>query len=138
MENFFVIENISAEPFWNDLVEKVLDLADRFSVVYPDGPYDDENPLFTGKLEVCLLPDLQVGPWSFMENASVYSGELTELSKAFIKKYMLETPDKTTDLLWNFSLYKNNVELMNVQDFNVCLIASEKDLLANFSKKPTE
>lgn len=68
-------------------------------------------------------------------NASVYSSELTKLAKAFIEKYMLGTPDKTTDMLWNFSLYKNIAEILNVQDFDVCLIAAETDLTACFSNK---
>ena len=135
MEKFIVIENIAFEPFWNDLLEKALELADLFSVVYPDGEYDDENPLLSGKLEVYLLPNLQSEPWSSMKHASVYSGELTEQAKAFIRKYMLQTPDKTTDNLWNFSLFKNDVELLNLQDFDVCLIGAKTDLTAYFLKK---
>lgn len=62
MEKFFVIENISSEPFWNELLEKALELADHFSVVYPVGEYDDENPLMTWQLEVYLLPNLKSEP----------------------------------------------------------------------------
>lgn len=129
MENFIVIHHISSFPLWNSLLENALELADSFGVVYPHGDFDKENPLLTGKPELEQF-DLTREPWPNMKDAGIYTSRLSLASKDFIKKYMIDDPGKATYPLWNFSLYKNGTEILNVQDFSVCLIKSDTELTA--------
>ena len=128
MKNFIVIENIFCFSKWNAVLDYALELADRFGVVFPDGEYDDENPLLAGKPEFGRLPDLTIEPWTSMEGASIYKGELTEQAKILIKEWMDDSPERWSGTLWNFSLFRNETELLNVQDFNVCLVEAETEL----------
>lgn len=128
MKNLIVIEDIFSFPRWNDVLNYALELADRFGVVFPDGEYNEENPLLAGKPEFERLPDLTIEPWNSMEDARIYKGDLTEQAKLLIKEWMDDSEERWSGTLWNFSLYQNEVELLNVQDFNVCLVELETEL----------
>lgn len=128
MRNYMVIENIYSFPTWDKLLHHALELADRFCVIYPDGEYDEENSLLNGKPEFEQLANLKIDSWSGMKDASVYSGELTEQTRILIKKYLDTAPDALTGSLWNCSLVSKGTELLNVQDFNVCLVKAETEL----------
>lgn len=128
MEEYKVISNIFSAPVWDSILTTGLDIADEFGIVFPNGEYDEENPLLTGMLEFKNLPSLAANPWPNMEDATIYRGKLTDSSKALILKYMSDS-EETSYSLWNLSLYKNEAELLNVQDFNVCLLDSGTELM---------
>lgn len=134
MKNFKVIENINQFTHWNVLLDLALEISDYFCIIYPDGEYDEENPLLTGKVDFDRQLHLESKPWEGMENSSVYSGELTEKAKGIIKKYMYFTSTNDNYLLWNFSLFKKDIELLNVQDFDVCLVQDNTELTYNLNK----
>ncbi|AIY06641.1 MULTISPECIES: hypothetical protein [Planococcus] len=140
MENFIVLEDISSSfSTWNMVLKAALEHADSFCVVFPNGEYEEENPLLTGKLEFERLQlKTTQKPWSNLEWATEYTSELNESSKAFIRKYMCLTPSKSTGTLWNFSLLKNGVELLNVQDFEVCILSAKTELIVHLNKQDGE
>lgn len=128
MEEFKIISNIFSAPVWESILKTGLDIADEVGIVFPNGEYDEENPLLTGMPDFIYLPSLTASSWPNMEDATIYRGKLTASLSALISKYMNES-EETSYSLWNFSLYKNQVELLNVSDFNVCLIDSGTELM---------
>lgn len=137
MEGFTVIENIFDAPEWNYIAKPAMELADSFCVVFPNGEDDEENPLLTGRRDFIGLSNLTAAPWPQMKNATVYSGSLTHTVKELFQTY-LEEDEKTTGSLWNFSLFKGEEELLNVQDFNVGLINHGTVLTAHLKEKGME
>lgn len=136
MENYSVIYNIFEKPTeWNSILKHALNLSDRFAIVFPNGEYDEENPLLTGKPDFDRLSNLTVESWPKMADSTLFSGVLNRETRGILYKYMNETPEKTTGSLWNFSLFQNEVELLNVQDFNVCTINLETDLIQILGQK---
>lgn len=141
MDDFIVLEDISSSSStWNTVLKVALELADSFCIVFPNGEYEEENPLLTGKLEFeeRLQQKTTQKPWSNLEWATEYIGELNESSEAFIRKYMYLTPSKSTGTLWNFSLLKNDVELLNVQDFEICILSANTELIVHLNKQDGE
>lgn len=138
MENYTVIYNIFSNPSdWNSILEIALDLADKFSIVYSDEEYNEENPLDTGKSDFFQLRNLVVEPWPNMAGINLYAGILDDSSKELIAKYMHSEAERDGYSLWNFSLYKGDVELINVADFNVGVINLDSDLVRSLKEKNT-
>ena len=125
MEDFIVISNIFSTPEWDQIIKTIIDISSKFEIVYPNVEYDADNPLLAGKLDFEKVPNISVSPWPNMECSSVYRGVLDDSSKSLILQYALNESDP----LWNFSLYKDNVHVLNVQDFNVCLIEPDPELI---------
>jgi hypothetical protein len=125
LENFIVISNIFSSPEWEQIFNAVIGISNEFDIVYPNGEYDADNPLLAGKLDFEKVSNISVSPWLNMEDSSVYRGVLDDSSKSLILQYALNESDS----LWNFSLYKDNVQVLNVQDFNVCLIEPDPELI---------
>lgn len=129
MKNDAMLENLFWNPSdWNAILEVALSLADRFSIVYAEEGFDEENPLDTGKLEFFQLPNLTVEPWQSMAGVNVYTGQLNAASRGLIKKYMYAEAEREGYGLWNFTLFEGEVELLNVQDFNVSIINLDSNL----------
>lgn len=136
MKNYTVIYNIFSNPSdWNSILEVALDLADKFSIVYSDEEYDEENPLETGKLDFFQLPNLTLEPWQDMAGVNLYTGTLDASSKELIIKYMHAEAERYGYSLWNFSLYEGDVELLNVADFHDCLINMDSNLVRILKEK---
>jgi len=131
MEDFIVISNIFSTPEWEQTFNTVIGFSNEFDIVYPNGEYDADNPLLTGKLHFEKVPNISVSPWPNMEDSSVYRGVLDVSSRSLILRYALNEFDS----LWNFSLYKNNIQVLNVQDFNVCLIEPNPELIKLLNNK---
>lgn len=128
MNDFTVISNIDSFQRWDMLLTVALNLADEFCVVYPNGEYDPENPLVNGKPEFESVPDLKVGRWPNMKDSSAYFGNLDDSIRKLILDFNHQSPDKDTSYLWYYSLYKGGIELLNVQDFTVCLLDLDTEL----------
>lgn len=127
--DFFVISHITLSAHkWNDLFARVLDYCDEFSIVFPDGEPDDENPLLNGKSDFWILDNVRVEKWTGMKEASMLSGSLTANVRELFVKYMgnMEEGDKG---LWHFALLANKKEFLTVEDFTVCTIDNVKEHL---------
>ena len=131
MENFIVISNIFSTPEWDQIIKTIIDISSKFEIVYPNGEYDADNPLLAGKLDFEKVTNISVSPWPNMEDSSVYRGVIDDSSKSLILQYAFNESDS----LWNFSLYKDNVQVLNVQDFNVCLIEPSQELITLLNKQ---
>ena len=131
MENFIVISNIFSTPEWDQIIKTIIDISSEFEIVYPNGEYDADNPLLAGKLDFEKVTNISVSPWPNMEDSSVYRGVLDDSSRSLILQYALNGSDS----LWNFSIYKDKVQVLNVQDFNVCLIEPSPELITLLNQK---
>lgn len=130
MNNEAIIENLFWNPRdWNAIFNAALSVADRFSIVYAEEKFDEENPLDTGKVEFFHLPNLTVEPWQNMAGVNSYHGQLEAKSKKLFKKYMHAEDEREGYSLWNFTLFEGAVELLNVQDFNVAILNLESNLV---------
>lgn len=132
MESFIVIENITSTPEWEQIFKTTIAICEEFSVAYPNGDFDEENPLLTGKLDFERIPDLSVSPWPNMADSSMYRGSLNDFSRNLFEQYMF---NQRYNWLWNFSFYKSGVEILNVQDFTVCLIEPIPELVEMLNKQ---
>ena len=131
MGEFVVISNIFSIPEWEQIFKTIIVFSNEFDIVYPNGEYDADNPLLAGKLDFEKIPNISVSPWPNMEDSSIYRGVLDDSARSLILQYAL----KEFDPLWNFSLYKDNVQVLNVQDFNVCLIEPDPELITLLNQK---
>lgn len=128
MIQYSVIHSIDSFPRWEEILAVALGLANEFSVVFPNGDYDPENPLVNGKPEFEALPDLKAERWPNMENSTILFGRLNDSVRKIILAFNNQHPDKDSSYLWHYSLYRNGIELMNVQDFTVCLLDLDTEL----------
>lgn len=128
---FIVISNVFSCSEWEQIIKTVIDISNEFEIVYPNGEYDADNPLLAGKLDFEKVPNISVSPWPNMEDSSVYKGVLDDCASSLILQYALNESDP----IWNFSLYKDNVQVLNVQDFNVCLIKPDPELITLLNQK---
>lgn len=138
MIKFSVIQNIDSFPRWEEILAVALGLANELSVVFPNGDSDPENPLLNGKSEFESLPDLKMGHWPNMQDSSIYFGSLTDSIRKLMMEFNRQNPDKDFTYLWHYSLYRNGIELLNVQDFTVCLMDLDTELTANLDKLQIE
>lgn len=134
MIKFSVIQSIDTFPRWEEILAVALGLANEFTVVFPNGDYDPENPLLNGKPEIKSLPDLKVGRWPNMEHSSIYFGSLDDSIRKLMMELNRQNSDKDFSYLWHYSLYRNGIELLNVQDFTVCLLDLDTELTACLEK----
>ena len=126
MENFIVIESISSTPEWEQIFKTAIDICDSFSIVFPNGAFVEDNPLIAGKLDFENILNVTVSSWPKMEDSSVFSGELNDFSRNLFLQYAF---NERFPYLWNFSFSKDGLEVLNVQDFYVCLIEPYPELL---------
>ena len=133
MRGYIVIFNICSTPEWEQILKIVIDFSDEFDIVFPNGEYDEDNPLLAGMLDFEKIPNISVSPWPNMEDSSVYRGELDDFSRDLILQYMIN--ENKYDTLWNFSLYKGGIDVLNVQDFNVCIIEPDQELITLLNQK---
>lgn len=130
MMDFSVIVNITTYRKWEEILAITLNLADEFGVVFPDGPYDPENPLLNGKREISSLPGLKVGRWPNMDHSSFYFGSLDDSIRQLILELGHQSPDQHDRSLWQYSLYRKGNELLTIQDFSICLLELDTELIA--------
>ncbi|WP_142827951.1 hypothetical protein [Planococcus soli] len=134
MIKFWVIQSIDSFPRWEEILAVALSLANEFSVVFPNGDPDPENPLVNGKPEFESLPDLKVGRWPDMENSSIYFGSLDDAIRKLMMEFNRQNPEQDFSYLWHYTLYRNGIELLNVQDFTVCLMDLDTELTDSLEK----
>lgn len=134
MIQFSVIQSMDLFPRWEEILVIALELADEVSIVFPNGEYDPENPLMNGKPEFESLPGWKMGRWQNMKDSSIYFGSLTDSIRQRMVESNQQNPDKNHSYLWHYSLYKNGTELLNVQDFTVCLLDFDTELTAILDK----
>lgn len=101
---------------YGELLEHFLKICTDFIVVYPNDEieedYEKGNPLLSWKKEFMSLPNVTTSVYGGMENAIELHGHLSEE----VKKIMRKALEK--NLIWQYSLYKNEVKLFEVFDFN--------------------
>lgn len=122
MKKTIVIQNISSTREWRGIFQFVLSYCSRFSVTFPVGDYDAENPLMGGKKDFELLDGLEV-TFSKREENLVLRGELTKDSAALFEEYMAPSYAGYKPVLWNFVLLKNDKPILAVSDFTVCILS---------------
>ena len=132
--NFSVISSITTFPRWNEIVAIALSLVDEFCVVFPDDKYDPENPLLNGKPEFSSLPNLKVGRWPNMDNSSAYFGSMDDSIRQLFLELNHQSPDEHDCSLWQYSLYRRGIELLTIQDFSVCLLEFDTELIARLEQ----
>lgn len=135
MEKFIVIQNIEAEPEWPKLFGTALSVCDSFQIMYPDGEWEAENPLLTGKPEFEKLEGVQTFPWHGMKDSTVYSGSLSAESRELFWSHMVPREEECLYPLWNFDLYRKDKLVFSIQDFSVCLAYSYPEMLEIFAEQ---
>ncbi|EIM05410.1 hypothetical protein A1A1_16323 [Planococcus antarcticus DSM 14505] len=134
MIKFAVIQSIELSLRWDELLNVALGLADEFSVVFPNGEYAPENFLLNGRPEFESVSDLKVSHWLNMEDNSIYFGSLDDSIRKLIMDFNHQAPAKDMSYLWHYSLYRHGIELLNVQDFTVCLLDLDTELTAHLQQ----
>jgi hypothetical protein len=132
LKEYIVISSINSTPEWELILKTVIDFSNEFDIVFPNGEYDADNPLLTGMHEFTKIPNISVSPWSNMKDSSVYRGVLNDFSRNLILQYTLTD---TFDSLWNFSLYKGDLNVLNVADFSVGFIYPDPELITLLTPK---
>jgi hypothetical protein len=122
MVQSIVIQNIGSTSEWRRIFQFVLSYCNQFTVTFPAGDYEAENPLMGGKKEFELLDDLKV-TFSKLEESLVLRGELTKDSATLFEEYMAPSYDGFKPFLWNFVLLKNDEPILEVSDFSVCILS---------------
>lgn len=133
MNPTIVIQNIGSTSEWRRIFQFVLSYCDQFSITFPAGDYDAENPLMGGKKEFELLDDFEV-KLSELEGSLVLRGKLTKDSAALFEEYIAPSYDGFKPLLWNFVLLKNDEPILEVSDFTVCIL-SKSAPIKHFSER---
>lgn len=119
-ENSIFISNIFSTPEWKEVLITAVNFSDGFDIVYPNGEYDEDNPLLAGMPDFTHIPNISVVPWPNMKDSSIYKGTLDDHARNLILHHMFI--ENQYDTLWQFSLYKGNLEVLTVSDFNCCHI----------------
>jgi hypothetical protein len=122
MNQTIVIQNIGSTSEWRRIFQFVLSYCDQFSVAFPAGDYDAENPLMGGKKAFELFDDREV-TLSELEESLVLRGKLTKDSAALFEEYMAPSYEGYKPVLWNFVLLKNDEPILEVSDFTVCILS---------------
>ena len=135
METYIVIHNIEAEPEWPKLFGIALSVCDSFQIMYPDGEWDAENPLLTGKPEFENLEGIQTFPWDGMKDSTVYRGPLNAKSRELFWHHMVPREDDYVYPLWNFDFYREGKLVFSIQDFSVCLAYSYPEMMEIFAEQ---
>lgn len=130
LNDFSVISFIGSFPSWDKLLTVALNLADEFCVIFPNGAYNPENPLVNGKPEFTSLANLKVGRWPNMKDSSAYFGSMDDSIRKLFLEFNDQASDNDKDYLWHYSLYRDGIELLNVQDSTVCYIDLDTELTA--------
>ncbi|MBP2242389.1 hypothetical protein J2Z40_002963 [Cytobacillus eiseniae] len=133
-----IIHHISSFPMWKNIFIAALNHCDQFEVFYPNGDFDEENPLMTRKLDFEKLENISKSPWDGMDNSVCIRGNITKISKDLIyesvkSSFIGDKPD-----LWHFQLFKEGELLLTVADFTVCHVEDHPDLLSLFVKNGIE
>ena len=132
MESFIVIENITSTPEWEQIFKTAITYCDSFSIVYPNGDFDTENPFLAGKMDFESIDNITVSSWPGMEDSIIFSSVLDDVSRNLFLQYAF---NERFPYLWNFSFYRDGIEVLDVQDFYVCLIEPVPQLLELLSKQ---
>ena len=131
MSEYFYISDIDSTPEWEQILKTVIEYCNEFDIVFPNGEYDADNPLLGGLLEFKKIPNIFVSPWN-MKDSSVYRGVINDFSRNLILQYTL---NNTYDSLWNFSLYKGDLNVLKVADFSECFIYPDPELITLLTQR---
>ena len=113
--DYSVIYNTSSTDAWSQVFHICLEHCDSFRIFYPDGEYDQENPLLAGKDQFEKLPNNKILPWDGMKDSISIEGKLTEDAKALF----LTFTEPSYPELWSYQLLHNAIDFFEVQDFTV-------------------
>jgi len=132
LRDYIVIHSITSTPEWEQILKSIINFSNEFDIAYPNGEYEEDNPLLAGKHDFEKIPNISVSPWPNMKDSSVYRGVLDDFSRNLILQYAL---NENYDLLWNFSLYKGELKVLHVADFTVCFIYPTPELITLLTQK---
>lgn len=119
MNQPIVIQNITSTVQWKDIFKYAISSGDKFTVTFPDGEFDEENPLMGGKDRFELLINLEVSKSTEMIDAVVLSGELNKAAATLLEECMAPSYNGFKPVLWNFNLLRDKEVLLEVSDFTV-------------------
>ncbi|WP_053366320.1 hypothetical protein [Bacillus sp. FJAT-27245] len=128
MHPYFVISHTSSTDGWEKLFTSILNASDSFTIYYPDGEFDSENPLMGGKVDFEGLKNIVIEPWGGMENSISINGKLNDFSRSIFLKLQEPSFEGSKPMLWYFKLYKNNTLLLTIEDFTVCLLENNQEV----------
>ncbi|MER2079832.1 hypothetical protein [Psychrobacillus psychrotolerans] len=134
MPEFFILQNTPSTPEWNNIFTTVLDHCDQFEVFYPDGEFDEENPLMGGKLDFEKLESTFSNTWDGMDNSVCIRGNLTSESKNIIFKFMEPSFSGDKPELWHINLLKSGTLYLSVEDFTVCVLENHPEIISLFQQ----
>ncbi len=113
-------ENLVDRERHRILLEHFFEVCTDFIVVYPEGETEEDyikhNPLIFWKREFMALPNIYTTVYEGMANAVEIHGKLTEEARHIMFSAL------ESDLIWQYSLYKNGVKLFEVYDFHDGLV----------------
>lgn len=134
MTHSIVIQDVTSTEKWNKIFHYLLSLCDEFTVTFPKGEYDKENPLMGGKKEFDSLENLKVDKSLDLRDGILLSGKLNADSKKLFEQFMEPSYDGFKPMLWHFSLLKDNNLILEVSDFTVCVLEKTEPLLLFLNK----
>ena len=129
MEEYIVIQNVETVREWPKLFEAALHACDSFQIMYPDGEWDEENPLLAGKLDFEKLEGIRYSSWDGMKGSTVFSGKLDDNARKIFWHHMAPGFEGYSESLWNFDFYRKGLLFLSIQDFSVCLIYSYPEVI---------
>ncbi|MCA0983529.1 hypothetical protein LCL89_05610 [Halobacillus yeomjeoni] len=130
-----VCPNINDLANWKNIFEYAVKNSTRFSIVFPEGDPDDENPLLTGKNDFLNLENISISSWYGMDNSVKISGELCNESLNTFYKYITPSFTNEGSSLWHFELWDDSQPILSISDFNVCILNLDNQALNAIKKE---
>ncbi|TGB03662.1 hypothetical protein [Halobacillus salinus] len=124
-----VCSDITSLTNWKRVFEYAIDHSTSFSIVFPEGEPDDENPLLTGKSDFLRLEEVTVNTWDGMADSIIVSGRLCNEALNTFRKYMTPSFSNEGALLWHFDLFNEMNPVMSISDFHVCILHLDQQAL---------
>jgi len=137
MSDRLVIFHIPRYENWIQIFDYYLEECTRFRVFFPGAKheYNPNNPLMTGKKEFASLSEVTIRPWEGMENSIQVDGPINQNTRNLFYKYLDDPSEGYRPLLWSFELLKNEKPLLRIEDFTVCLLNFDEEVISNLQRK---
>lgn len=123
--NIKVIENISSFFEWKKIFNYLLTISDNYDVVFPDGTYDEENPLMGGMDKFLKIEDISLKKDN---EYLIASGALDQFTRNLFLNLVYPSFSGDKSELWHWQLLKDGKVLLRIEDFDVGIVYNYSEI----------
>ncbi|MED0708895.1 hypothetical protein [Aneurinibacillus aneurinilyticus] len=136
MKQMYVMHCTWKYKNWRDLFSYCLNNANKFRIVFPGSmaQIDPNNPLGEGKKEFLNLKDIEIKNATNTKDSIQVEGVLGKESRDLLLKFQEPSFNGNMSHLWNFSIQKDDVFSLEIQDFSVALLTSSENYIKELEK----